>query len=259
MRKFFLAFALFAGTVSMLNAQDVITLKNGSEIQAKVLEIGTTDITYKMYSNQSGPNYTKPKSDVFRIVDSGGNILYINQGETDDKSKKLEYDGNYKPSSDEPERKGYVSLALGMAVMTEDYNDAGAGVQLTLNAAYLFAKNVGIDATFLYTSYSIDDEDYTIGATGFFAGPLFSFATGGQKIEIDFKPQIGTSTIKTSGSLSTSFKTKFSYGGGVSVRFNITSRIAISVNTDYYSIVAKELESLNLSHIGVTGGFHFRF
>jgi hypothetical protein len=260
MRKIILAFAVLAGTVSMLNAQDVITLKNGNETQAKVLEIGTTDITYKQFSNQSGPTYTEKKSNVFRIVDAEGRILFINQTSTPPPSPPQPYDGGSgsSRSSSDVERKGYVSVTLGAAVVTEEYSDIDVGAEFTLNAAYLFAKNVGVDATFLYTTYSSDD-DFSVSATGFFIGPLISFANSSKKIEFDFKPQIGTSKIKSHGDVSFTFKTKFSYGGGFSVRFNITDRIAVSGNANYYSIVAKDSKDINLSHIGISGGFHIRF
>jgi len=266
MRKIILAFAVLAGTVSMLNAQDVITLKNGNETQAKVLEIGTTDITYKQFSNQSGPTYTVKKSDVFRIVDAEGRILFINQTPSSNTQKTQPSEpysgGNTSSSSSDDERKGYVSIAVGVAVLTEEYSDANVGAQITLNGAYLFTKHVGVDATFLYTTYAVDDTDYSIGTTGYYVGPLFSFPNSTKKIEWDIKPQIGIARIRVEeGSASVKTDNKFSFGLGGAVRFNITSRFAISANVDYYNIVWKDDSSseVDFSHIGMAGGFHFRF
>ena len=53
-------------------AQDVITLKNGDEIEVKVLEVGITEIKYKKFDNQSGPTYTKNVSDIFMIKYQNG-------------------------------------------------------------------------------------------------------------------------------------------------------------------------------------------
>lgn len=46
---------------------DIITLKNGEEIKAKVLEIGEESIKYKMCGKSDGPTYTKSKADVLFI------------------------------------------------------------------------------------------------------------------------------------------------------------------------------------------------
>jgi len=46
---------------------DNITLRNGGEISAKVLEISTTEVKYKNCDNLNGPTYTIKKSEVFMI------------------------------------------------------------------------------------------------------------------------------------------------------------------------------------------------
>jgi len=48
-------------------AQDVITLKNGNEIKAKVEEISSTEIRYKRFENLQGPTIVITTSDVFFI------------------------------------------------------------------------------------------------------------------------------------------------------------------------------------------------
>jgi hypothetical protein len=74
MKKSLFIFFLFTVIVSVVNAQDVITLKNGSDIRAKVTEIGTREVKYKQYSNLSGPAYTIRKSDIFRIKYENGEV-----------------------------------------------------------------------------------------------------------------------------------------------------------------------------------------
>ncbi|MFK8038272.1 MAG: TM2 domain-containing protein [Crocinitomicaceae bacterium] len=43
---------------------DIIVLKNGNEIQAKVIEVGTTELKYKMCDNLDGPIFSKSISDI---------------------------------------------------------------------------------------------------------------------------------------------------------------------------------------------------
>jgi hypothetical protein len=46
---------------------DLITLLNGEEIQAKIVEIGTKDIRYKKCDNLDGPDYILSKAEVFMV------------------------------------------------------------------------------------------------------------------------------------------------------------------------------------------------
>lgn len=65
MKKFFLL-SLLLVSISV-HAQDVIVQKNGSTIISKILEVGTTEIKYKRYSNPDGPVFSISKSDVVSI------------------------------------------------------------------------------------------------------------------------------------------------------------------------------------------------
>lgn len=57
---------------NIIIAQDIIVLRNGNEIQAKVLEIRQTEVSYKNWTNIDGPTYTKNKADIFMIKYSNG-------------------------------------------------------------------------------------------------------------------------------------------------------------------------------------------
>lgn len=62
-----------------LNAQDVITKKNGTGIQAKVLEITTAEVKYKRFDNPSGPLYILPVADILTIRYENGTTDSFNQ------------------------------------------------------------------------------------------------------------------------------------------------------------------------------------
>ncbi len=69
-------------TVS-INAQDVIVKRDGSTIISKVLEVNTSNIKYKKYSNQDGPTYTINKADVMTInYENGEKDVFEEQGDT---------------------------------------------------------------------------------------------------------------------------------------------------------------------------------
>jgi len=67
-----------AGSVTMY-AQDIIIMKNGSDIQAIVQEIGIDDVRYKRFDNPNGPNYTLKKSEIFMIRYANGSKDVFNE------------------------------------------------------------------------------------------------------------------------------------------------------------------------------------
>jgi hypothetical protein len=71
-KKTFLLFVAFCISAASVFAQDVITLKNGEDIEALVQEIGEVDVKYKKFDNPNGPNYTLKKAEIFMIRYANG-------------------------------------------------------------------------------------------------------------------------------------------------------------------------------------------
>ena len=65
---------------SKLIAQDKITLLNGTEIISKLNEISDTEIKYKLFDNQNGPDRILLKKDIFSIKYENGKIEVYNSG-----------------------------------------------------------------------------------------------------------------------------------------------------------------------------------
>ena len=72
---FYLAFVF---TTLSVKAQDLIILKDGNEISAKVMEVNQAEIKYKKFDNPEGPSYSVLKSDVFMIRYKNGTKDIIN-------------------------------------------------------------------------------------------------------------------------------------------------------------------------------------
>ncbi|MCL2042033.1 MAG: hypothetical protein FWG84_08375 [Bacteroidales bacterium] len=66
-KRFFIFVASMLLSVAGAWAQDIITLRNGDDIEALVQEIGTDEVKYKKFENPNGPNYTLKKSEIFMI------------------------------------------------------------------------------------------------------------------------------------------------------------------------------------------------
>ena len=67
-------------TNSKLIAQDKITLLNGTEIISKLNEISDTEVKYKLFDNQNGPDRVLLKKDIFSIKYENGKIELYNSG-----------------------------------------------------------------------------------------------------------------------------------------------------------------------------------
>ena len=65
MKKFRAWALVFAGmTAVCASAQDMIVKKDGTVIQAKVMKVGTSEVDYKKWSNQNGPQYSIAVADI---------------------------------------------------------------------------------------------------------------------------------------------------------------------------------------------------
>lgn len=102
MKKSILFF--FLNSLFMLSiAQDVIIMRNGDEIKAKVYEITSSDVKYKKFSNLNGPTYTCSKSDIFMIKYKNGDKDVFEKDLTKGKNKQQK-DNNQKISGQIPAR-----------------------------------------------------------------------------------------------------------------------------------------------------------
>ncbi len=71
-QKLFTLAISFFFAIPCICAQDIITLKSGDEIKAKVVEISSTEIKYKRFDNLNGPTVVITKADVFTIKYENG-------------------------------------------------------------------------------------------------------------------------------------------------------------------------------------------
>jgi hypothetical protein len=106
-------------------AQDKIYRKNGQMVKAKILEIGSSEVKYKVFDNQEGPIYSLETDRISKIVFVSGKVekftpdlkdpeLYVGQ-----KTKAIKVD--------------FLGPLLGYTQITyEKSNGVGKGYELTL-------------------------------------------------------------------------------------------------------------------------------
>ena len=93
------------------SAQDLIVKKDGSVIKAKVTKIGTSEVEYKKWSNQDGPQYSIAVADILAInYQNGEKETFENVSAGNSQATKSEADGQQsivqvKPEDLSPEAK----------------------------------------------------------------------------------------------------------------------------------------------------------
>ena len=98
MKQFFLFVFLCIGGLFCVNAQDMIVLRDGNIIEAKVMEIHPMEIRYKRFDNLDGPMIVIPKDSVLSIKYENGVLDIINASpatgqESDQTDEAGSYDG----------------------------------------------------------------------------------------------------------------------------------------------------------------------
>lgn len=80
MKKFFLTVLTTIFTLTVCFSQDLITKKSGEDIQAKVLEVTTSEIKYKKSDNLNGPIFSILKSEVLLVrYENGTKDMFVEE------------------------------------------------------------------------------------------------------------------------------------------------------------------------------------
>ena len=108
-------------TFTLCFAQDIITKKTSEDIQAKVLEVSTTEIKYKKSDNPNGPIFTILKSEVLMVRYENGTKDIFNE------EKKIEATSNLSQSNEDLFTQGKLDASK----YYKGYKGAGTGTLIT--------------------------------------------------------------------------------------------------------------------------------
>ena len=86
--KTILLVVFLCSITGIVTAQDVIVKKDNSTVISKVLEITSTEIKYKKWSNQDGPTYSISISEVASISYQNGNVEKFSSVQSKQKDNK---------------------------------------------------------------------------------------------------------------------------------------------------------------------------
>lgn len=77
MRRVILLILTTLCCIPFVQAQDIITTKDGKDIQSKILEVNPNEVKYKKYNNLDGPTFTLSKSEILIVrYENGENEVF---------------------------------------------------------------------------------------------------------------------------------------------------------------------------------------
>ena len=179
--KFFMVLAVCLSPL-FASAQDVITLKSGDEIQAKVTEVGQTEVKYKRFDNPDGPTYTVNKSDIFMVKYQNGQKDVFKDEQPAQNNKGNDDDGEFwKPYKWTNQRIAGISLFADLGGFA--FTGPRAGIELRYRRFQVngFYKYGGIGAmnTVYLSSVRTDNLADNINGHGGGYTVKFLFPLGG--------------------------------------------------------------------------------
>lgn len=186
MRRVILLILTTLCCIPFVQAQDIITTKDGKDIQSKILEVNANEVKYKKYNNLDGPTFTLSKSEILIVrYENGENEVFQEHNNSVDKKynttaevvvgmryreyKNLYNTKEYVPQRDDPYSRAWAGIAsfiipgLGQGIVGQ----WGRGFAI-------IGTNVGLLALQLSDTYIYDDGTTEMGglAWGAFAARL---------------------------------------------------------------------------------------
>jgi hypothetical protein len=248
MKKIHFLLLLTTLTTSITVAQDILTKKNGEELNVKVLEVTTSEIKFKRNEIPNGPTYSIAKSEVLFVKYENGvkDIFSEKQSEVAEK-----------PKTPIPEKKAVKEKEVEDIKVT--FGIKGGLNQSNLNASSDF---------FTYKSY----QAYHFGLfleirlnSGFSIQPELLYSMQGSKINVELRDSIDFDPLVYNNS-SYTFTNKINYiNAPIMAKFDVTKVFNIAVGPQLgYFINAKnenrEIKSdFNQFDLGLNMGVGFTF
>lgn len=142
--KSLIVFLIFFSSMSSY-AQDVITKKDGTDIQAKILEVTPTEIKYKRFDNQTGPTFSSLISDLIMVRYENGTNEVFNQ--------------NKSISSSSGSNEASELIEQGKQDAINNYKGQNSGKGWTAATTILFSPIIGVIPAAITTSSEPENEN----------------------------------------------------------------------------------------------------
>lgn len=236
-----LSFLMIKGSV----AQDLIVLKDGNEINSKVLEVNISDIKYKKTDNLDGPMYLVLKSEVFMIKYKNGTKDIINSLKVSDQpikssqeifsSEILTKDGTFE-----------IGGNFDFSSQSSKYSTFNA-IDFNPFFGIMFSKGFELGISSNFANYAYSGKQSTTQFNLYLA-PTFNFYKGKTIPFIEIL--IGVNSISQQIS-----RSGLGIGGSAGVKVQVGNNVALINSIKYLN--QSYGESSNLSNVSLSTGIRF--
>lgn len=241
--------ALLLVATGQIMAQDLITLKDGTDIKAKILEVTPTELKYKKYNNQEGPTITILKTQVLIVRYENGENEVFNDTPKSSDNNVVYNNPNIHDYMKYSEYKDFYDKSKYKRQIGDPYNPSGCGRASFFipglgqgiadewgRAAWICIVNVGLSAA--STNYAVyyfsyyDDIDLVLFLTASLGKLVFDIWSIADAVKVAKIKNMHTQDLR---SRQTS-----------SLNVSITPYLGFAPNRDYNQTLMTGL-SLNLS------------
>ncbi|MBR1834106.1 MAG: hypothetical protein IJ785_01150 [Bacteroidales bacterium] len=166
-KALFAMVALLLTATGQIVAQDIITLKDGTDIKAKILEITPTELKYKKYNNLEGPTITILKSQVLIVRYENGENEVFNDSQKNTNNNDIHNSSYIHDYMKYSEYKNLYDKNKYIRQIGDPYSPSGCGWASFFipglgqaiadewgRAAWIFIVNVGLGAVSVRAAYN---------------------------------------------------------------------------------------------------------
>ena len=187
-RKIFVTAVILSAMSFWLSAQDVIVTKDSRKIRAKVTEVNVNDVKYKAFTNQDGPTYTIPKSDIVSILYQNGDEETFVRASSPSRAKPSDTFSQPPLTYRNGVRLEGVRLKPNdvRMVMEEDpdalytYNKGRKLGSIAFGLSYAGGAMIGVNLGLLIADYDPIPVLYALGGTSIVTGLVLAFIADGK-------------------------------------------------------------------------------
>ena len=151
----FVSVFIFISGQFSLNAQDMIILRDGNMIEAKIMEIHTSEIRYKRFDNLDGPMIILPKASVLSIKYENGVLDILNASSAAEQEK------------DRTDNAGFIDRQFGIPAPLQMILNAFPAIPIAGNNLKFIFESENWTATVSGENFSAGTVDLEGTADGF--------------------------------------------------------------------------------------------
>ena len=157
---------ILLGLAATAQSQDKIYKKGGEIIEAKITEVGTDEIKYRVFSDQSGPMYSLDKDRIIKVVYENGRVETY--------QSNLKDPSLYEDQAKDAIKVNFLAPLLGYTQLNFEHNlKPGRGYELSLGLIGLGKKQ---DINTFYDGTSNRTTTTYREASGVFIGGGYKFS-----------------------------------------------------------------------------------